>query len=107
MASVYSHELYRVSGQVGADGDVHVDVPASNIMVVRCIDVYTGSFSTPRLLFHDLHDGGTWWQVLGGDVSSHYEGWRGHQVFETEGFAVFVDSGAWDVRVSGYLLQSP
>ena len=75
-------------------------------MIVRDIDVYTGDVGGPVMFFEDHSTGGAWWAVQGETITKHYEGWRGRQVFDDEGFDVRVESGGWDIRVSGYLLDA-
>jgi len=107
MSVVYSRNLYRISGQTSADGTVAVPVPAGFVMVVKHVDVYSGDLGGPTIFFQEVTFGGTWWVRQGPATTGVSATWDGMEVFETDGFAVRVDSGTWDVSVNGYLLQLP
>lgn len=107
MSAVYSRNLYRISGQTSADGTVGVPVPAGFVMVVKHVDVYSGDIGGPTVFFQELTTGGTWWVAEGGSITTDNERWDGMEVFETDGFAIRVVSGTWDISVNGYLLQLP
>lgn len=107
MAAIYSQRLYSRSGQVAGDGAVQVDVPAGKVMIVREVDGYSGDVGGPVVFFEDHATGGTWLVHQGPGLSTTSFQWTGRLVFESDGFNVRVDSGTWDVYVSGYLLDAP
>lgn len=104
MSVPYSHRLYSVSGLTAGAGTITVPVPANQIMVVREVDGYSGDVGGPTIFFQDTATGGTWLVHQGPGLSTTSFQWEGRLVIETDGFDVRVDSGTWDVYVSGYLL---
>lgn len=106
MSVPYSHRLYSVSGQGSGAGAVNVPVPAGKVMVVREVDGYSGDIGGPVVFFEDHATGGTWFVRQGAALTTTSFQWEGRLVFEEGGFDVRVDSGAWDIYVSGYLLDA-
>lgn len=106
MASVYSRRLYSVSGISHGDGPAETPVPAGKVMVVRDVRAYSGDIGAPVLVIQDIDTGGTWLAYQGPELTKAHLDWEGHVVFESGGFAVYPDSGTWDVYVSGYLLNA-
>ena len=105
MSLPYSHRLYSVSGLDSGAGDQVVAVPAGKVMIVREIDGYSGDIGGPTVFFEDTATGGTWFVRQGAALTTTSFQWEGRIVFEGDGFTVRVDSGAWDLYVSGYLLD--
>jgi hypothetical protein len=106
MSQPYSVRLYSVSGINSGDGTIHTDVPAGKVMVVREVDGYSGTAGGPVVWFEDHATGGAWFVRQGPSISAVSFQWEGHLVFEADGFDIRVDSGDWDIFVSGYLLNA-
>lgn len=106
MANVYSVELYSISNLGGAGAPI--TCPSGKVMVVRDIDAYTKATLLPSELFVvDITTGGAFAWNFQGPTQAVIYSWRGRQVFsEGLGFQARADSGTWDVRVSGYLLDA-
>lgn len=112
MPTAYSHVLYAVSG-LSSDSSL-VPAPPGKTMVVRDVDLYCGLTGIQTVGEIHLVDG-----ITGGsialfsfditDTDKKSFTWRGRQVFESaasDSFGFTVQASQWDIRVSGYLLDS-
>lgn len=106
MADVYSTLLFRA---VGLTGTGVYTVPLGFTAVAVCADIYSAPTVVSEIFFEDSHTGGTIFVASIGvtDPPKSFQ-WVGRQVAnEGEGFLFNVAHGAWDVRLSGYLLSNP
>ena len=103
--SVYSSNLLE---ELGLNGSAGFPCPAGKVMVVRDIDCYALAPATSNAHLRFVGNlGETLWlfQVDFGQQASGQ--WRGRQVFTAaQSFGIQTDS-AFDVKVSGYLLNAP
>jgi hypothetical protein len=105
MARVYSTCFIA---QQGLGTTITYTVPPGFIAIVRDLDSYNSTFTNSTIRFIDAQTGGTIWVAVNNALATDYESWRGRQVFETgQQFTVSVTGDPWDVRVSGYLLDTP
>ena len=108
MASLYTSLLYAIKGL--AEGDTDEVLTSDGFrMVVTNIDCLSGpSAFTPALGFESTLRGETWFMAQTNGVLSTSVQWFGHQVFDVgDGFRVNAHRNAWDIRVTGWLLELP
>jgi hypothetical protein len=101
--AVYSTVFIRLQGLVGSATFV---VPDGYIAILRDADVYNGGGieSTSAYLI-DFTSNGTITRWVSATELQAFDGsWRGRQVFNSGDSFGFNTTGAWDVRLSGYLL---
>jgi hypothetical protein len=110
MASIYTIELYAVSGLQG-QGPTRTP-PSGRVWVVRDISCYSaiGGVDTSSQLFaQDALTGGAWAFFslsLPSDDKKSFQ-WSGRQAFTAiGGFTFNAAVGAWDIRVTGYDLSA-
>lgn len=108
MANIYSVRFIAVKGLTGTSS---YTVPAGMVAIVRDVDTFIGTPTGVNALFlHGEHGQAMWWTsaTIG---QSQYASWRGRQVVEAGlTFDVQASVGAldaYDVTVSGYLLDAP
>lgn len=106
MAAPYSTLLLREQGLVG---DLDYTVPDGYVCILRDADVYNGGgLVITSCYLIDRVSGGTITRWVSATETQAFDGtWRGRQVFDAGDVLGFTTDGAWDVRLSGYLLASP
>ena len=92
----------------GVTSPVVYTVPAGTVAIVTDVDAYSGASSfQPIVRFQDTQTGGTIWFDAGDLNADFYASWRGRQAFtEGQAFQVSTENHAFDIRVTGYLLDA-
>jgi hypothetical protein len=83
-------------------------VPSGKAAIVTDIDAYAGASGfQPVVRFQDSDTGQTIWFAAGNLDANFYASWRGRQAFLSgSSFQVATENHAFDIRVTGYLLDA-
>lgn len=97
----------RFAALVNQTSDVALEVPAGYVWIIRDLDVVEVTFAGDHVFAFRGSAGQDIWLVQSGTtVASSVFQWRGRQVLEPgDELVLHVESGEWDVTVSGYVLS--